>query len=410
MPFRLTIKTWPPQTILPETEKEFGGSIIIGRSEASDVRLPDPKRLVSSRHAQIRQQLNQYLLIDVESTNGTTLNGQRLEAKKEYPLSLHDEIGIGEYVLEFLPIIQEIESTDPSMDADATICLGAAIPHMEKVVQRLRGRYRELQHRDQPERTAGILELLRESIQGLDQAESDQLLAYVEVTFPDSEFLQERILSEPYKKNAETSKSSASLPGIEKVAAQYLPSQSDSRSPEALALISERVEQVLAAFLEYLVDALQGRQQFEKELDVEVTRILGKERGPIKWAKSPQEIGAILFDMQRSNINSDHVVEELRKALADLSLHPMGLMVGFGECVRGFLKQLDPAILEAEAKASSSRLGALAVGPLLKSLAWDHFTKKHRMLAEEEVKTFQNLLGPEFAKGYLRVYQQTKSS
>ncbi len=415
MPFKLALKTGPSPTILPGTEKEFDGSIInIGRGEASDVRLQDTKRLVSSRHAQIRQQLDEYVLVDVESTNGTTLNGQWLEAKKEYPLTQHDEIGIGEFVLEFLPSIQETGSVDGDMDVDETICLVPAVSQFKKVVNRLRQLHRETMQRHPEERPTLLLETLRDSIQGLDPSEADRLLSYVEATFPDAEFQQERILSEPPGQRPEPQRSetpifSSPIPGLKRAASHYLPSQSDPLSPELLKELSERVDLVLAAFLEYLVDAIHGRRQFEQELDVEVTRILGRERGQIKWANSPQEIGAILFDLQRSNATPDQVVEEFRNTLADLALHPIGLMAGFRECVRGFLKQLDPAILEAEAKTASSRLGPLAVGPLLKCMAWDWFTKKHRMLVEEEVKTFQNLLGPEFAKGYLRVYQQTKS-
>ena len=410
MPFKLAIKTGPSHFTLPDTEVEFNESVTtIGRGEANDIRLPDPKRLVSSRHAQIRQQLNQYVLVDVESTNGTTLNGQPLEANKEYPLNQHDEIGIGAYVLEFLHLIPEPTRIDGDFDGDETVCLAPVISHFEKVVQRLRVLYRDLLPRDPHERTTILLETLRDSIKGLDPGETDRLLAYVEATFPDSEFQQERLLNEPQGKGAESPRSSPSIPGSGRIASHYLPSHFDSLSPESVAQLSERIERVLEVFFEYLVDAIHGRRQFEEELDVPVTRILNRQRSPIKWANSSQEVGAILFDVQGSTEKSDDAVQQLEGALADLALHPIGLMAGVRECVLAVLKQLDPAVLEDEAKAASSRLGRLAVGPLLKKLAWDRFTKKHQILLEEEVKTFQNLLGPEFAKGYLRVYQQTKS-
>lgn len=48
----------------------------LGRWPDNDIVLPD--RLVSRHHAQIRKVGNQYLLEDLESTNGTFVNGERI--------------------------------------------------------------------------------------------------------------------------------------------------------------------------------------------------------------------------------------------------------------------------------------------------------------------------------------------
>jgi len=53
-----------------------GSRIVIGRSDGSDVRLPDPS--VSQRHASIRAQGAEYALIDEGSTNGTWVGGVKL--------------------------------------------------------------------------------------------------------------------------------------------------------------------------------------------------------------------------------------------------------------------------------------------------------------------------------------------
>jgi predicted component of type VI protein secretion system len=37
--------------------------------------------------------------------------------------------------------------------------------------------------------------------------------------------------------------------------------------------------------------------------------------------------------------------------------------------------------------------------------AWRRFVEKHRQLTEEEVKVFERILAPHFAKGYLSVHK-----
>ncbi len=67
---------------------------VIGRAPMVDWSLPDPEKIVSSRHCEIDFRGNAYLLIDT-STNGTTVNGARLAGP--HVLSNGDIIGIGRY-------------------------------------------------------------------------------------------------------------------------------------------------------------------------------------------------------------------------------------------------------------------------------------------------------------------------
>jgi hypothetical protein len=55
-------------------------TVVIGRSRECDVRLADTN--VSRRHAELRQDGVTYWLIDLGSTNGTELNGKRIEREK----------------------------------------------------------------------------------------------------------------------------------------------------------------------------------------------------------------------------------------------------------------------------------------------------------------------------------------
>lgn len=74
----------------------FGG-LTIGRSAEADVRIED--RFASSVHCRVYNRGSVYLLEDMNSTNGTFLNGAQVKGEAE----LHDldEISIGDTVFRF---------------------------------------------------------------------------------------------------------------------------------------------------------------------------------------------------------------------------------------------------------------------------------------------------------------------
>jgi Protein of unknown function (DUF3662)/FHA domain len=71
-------------------------TVVIGRSKDCDIRVSDPN--VSRRHAEIRQEGTAYWLIDLESTNGSTVNGRRQQRAK---LESDDRITLGSTDLVF---------------------------------------------------------------------------------------------------------------------------------------------------------------------------------------------------------------------------------------------------------------------------------------------------------------------
>ena len=86
-----------------------GGCYIIGRN-GGDLPLSDAK--VSQRHAEIKilgPEAN--FIIDLASTNGTFLNGKRVERRTLAP---GDEIALGETILQF----SIVEGTLPLSDAE----------------------------------------------------------------------------------------------------------------------------------------------------------------------------------------------------------------------------------------------------------------------------------------------------
>lgn len=70
--------------------------LTVGRSRSNDVVLASD--MVSGRHCRILSQDGKYTLVDLDSTNGTYLNGQRVFGSHE--ITKNDRIVIGEFILQ----------------------------------------------------------------------------------------------------------------------------------------------------------------------------------------------------------------------------------------------------------------------------------------------------------------------
>jgi predicted component of type VI protein secretion system len=75
--------------------------IAIGRREENHLTLEDPKRIVSGRHAIIRQLEERYCLVDRESKNFTYVDDRRLPAGEPYELEAGDVFRVGDFRITF---------------------------------------------------------------------------------------------------------------------------------------------------------------------------------------------------------------------------------------------------------------------------------------------------------------------
>ena len=81
-------KTWTHELVEPET--------LIGRSAAADVRVSD--KSMSREHAAISWEGDHYLIEDLQTTNGTRLNGKRVRSGE---LNDGDKIQLGQTLITF---------------------------------------------------------------------------------------------------------------------------------------------------------------------------------------------------------------------------------------------------------------------------------------------------------------------
>lgn len=101
------------RNILDQTAYPLTGLIKqIGRSHECDIVLPDPK--VSRLHARLDKTEQGWVLIDLESTNGTLVNGKRVSEKLLEP---GDEIQFGSFIFKY-ELRKESENFDEATRAE----------------------------------------------------------------------------------------------------------------------------------------------------------------------------------------------------------------------------------------------------------------------------------------------------
>lgn len=76
------------------------GELKIGRSEEGQIVLPDNSHQVSRAHCSIKVNAGKFFLTDLNSVNGTVLNGKHLPPNQPAPLKLGDTVQLGPYALQ----------------------------------------------------------------------------------------------------------------------------------------------------------------------------------------------------------------------------------------------------------------------------------------------------------------------
>lgn len=83
--------TGEPVALPPTLELPESGTVELGRDEPADLLVPVPT--VSGRHALIKVEGDKVTVTDLNSTNGTFLNGQQLNPMQAVALELGAEVG-----------------------------------------------------------------------------------------------------------------------------------------------------------------------------------------------------------------------------------------------------------------------------------------------------------------------------
>jgi hypothetical protein len=89
----------------------LGGTIVVGRSEGSDLQLSE--KGISRQHARFQSGPQGWSVVDLGSTNGTFVNGQRLLPDQPHLLRVGDRITIGSMV-----VVVQTDESGPSVSQE----------------------------------------------------------------------------------------------------------------------------------------------------------------------------------------------------------------------------------------------------------------------------------------------------
>ncbi len=103
MPIKLLVTHSGDSNAAPDEYVFDQETVMIGRDNANLLTLPDPARVVSKHHAEIRESDAGFELVDLGSKNFTYLNGKRLISGKPTLLNPGDRFKIGEFEVQFFP-------------------------------------------------------------------------------------------------------------------------------------------------------------------------------------------------------------------------------------------------------------------------------------------------------------------
>ena len=106
-------------------EHEVAGEMIVGRSASADLQIQDDE--ISSRHVVLRPSGERLEVEDLNSTNGTTLDGElKLTPGEPVPFSRGQKLGLGRAVIEIVGTAAEDEPEGFADDDGRTVVVGGA--------------------------------------------------------------------------------------------------------------------------------------------------------------------------------------------------------------------------------------------------------------------------------------------
>jgi phage tail-like protein len=105
--------------------------ITVGRAPDNTLALSDP--LISRRHAEIRVQDGVPVLVDVGSSNGTRVDGNRILPNQPYPITTGTVVQVGSYTITYQPegAAQQADGADgeqPAVEQTAPLAIVEAAP------------------------------------------------------------------------------------------------------------------------------------------------------------------------------------------------------------------------------------------------------------------------------------------
>jgi type VI secretion system FHA domain protein len=378
---------------LLQKEKTF-----IGRSPGNDIVLPDAEKRVSSKHARVDRTPSSIHLTDLGSTNGTLVNGRKIEANSALELKGDDKVMIGLYQVSV--VASEEELSDQTM---VVIDPARQLAHLIDELPILYARHAESTPEQRRKLMRGMIQAVISS-SGPENARS--ILTQLKSRFQSSErtlvpdrttTIRRKELKQVEEKQAEGT-AQAGLRVLHELSMQFV-GEEKLETPEQAELFAKMVGSVLELTFDWISKSLRGRKEFEEQFSADLSMIFSKEKNPLKGGGGPGDMGRYLLDWRLAR-DPKAIRESLDNAFKDLTMHQLGLLAGVQESLSAVLKRLDPATVEQEAKEKGG--GGLFTSA--EKRAWKRYSDVFHEIFAENSKLFNELIYPNVRKGYLALH------
>lgn len=370
----------------------------IGRSPGNDIVLPDAEKRVSSKHARIDRTASTLQITDVGSTNGTVVNGRKIEANSQAELKNGDKVMIGLYQLSVVASEEDL--------ADQTVVVvdpARQLAYLSDELPILYARYSESPPEQRRRMMRGMIQQVL-STAGPDNARS--ILTQLKSRFQSAErsvvpdrttTIRRKDLKEMEAQQKEDG-AQAGLRVLNDLSMQFV-GEEKLETPEQAELFVKMVASVLELTFDWISKSLRGRREFEDQFSADLSMIFSKEKNPLKGGGGPGDMGRYLLDWRLAR-DPKAIRDSLDNAFKDLTMHQLGLLAGVQESLSAVLKRLDPKSVEQEAKEK----GGAGLFASMEKRAWKRYSDVFHEIFAENSKLFNELIYPNVRKGYLALH------
>ncbi len=374
------------------TELDFDRfPVSMGRDEKNDVILPDPFKVISRKHAKILNTEGILQLVDLESSNFTYLNEERIAPNEENALKSGDIIKIGEYEL-----ITELVMEQETRDEDDQKTMVFSSPYAEEV-NNIMENLNRISEKYSSDVSPMKLEMLKFSVmQSFNFLEKDETNKYFAEYFAEH-FLDKKIVSRPLEVSLPKEKNT-SFPN-EAQKRQVKTDNGPAISMQDYSLRSHFTE-TIDVLLDTFTKLIQGFLQFRQEF-FGVTIYHTIPTGSLK------EFKEFLFSPDISAEDEKKRLGLLKEETSKLLSHQIGLLEGYQLSVtdgsKALLDTLDPDTVEKEIDSKGKQSGP-DLGKILpfakKSKILDALKENYRIYASDPYHIEKKFFRPSFMKGY----------
>ncbi|AMK33421.1 type VI secretion system-associated FHA domain protein TagH [Pseudomonas mosselii] len=421
------------------------GAISVGRAADNDWVLPDPERLVSSKHCVIQFKDGRYYLTD-NSTNGVELvhAGIRLRRGNSEPLMDGEVIRIGDYEIqaridaglsiqvagqpqahsfEALMANQAAAPSAPIVGAPAAFLQGASshdtLPDLFDFLGpstvppvSLPDHVPAQQHDFRPPTPVAPppppVQAAMPAAPGM-IPDDWNLLDETPAVAPQPAPVIAPPLPEPVAQVAPVvtpappTAVSAPAPGPADASDALLQAFLRGAGIEHLRIDAadaaaqmEAVGRSYRLMVEGLIDVLRARSSLKGEFRMQQTTIAPVRNNPLKFAPNADE--ALLLLLREGNQAFMAPDQAVRDSFDDLRAHQLAVMAGVEAAIKHLLKRFEPARLE-QRLAPAAGLAKL-FGGSRQAHCWQQFTELYSQISREAEDDFQDLFGREFSRAY----------